>query len=55
MIIGEEEADHIVGAQIMEFGFEDGCIVLTLDNGRQLQLGASGSRVWFCLQEYAVH
>jgi len=50
----EEDANSILGATIMQFGFEHGRIVLVLSDGRQLTFGADDDRIWFHLQEYTL-
>jgi len=51
----EDDACSVLGAIITQFGFENGKIVLALNDGREIFFGSDGGRVWFYLQEYTVH
>jgi hypothetical protein len=51
----EEDAESVLGATITSFGFDNGVIVLGLDDDRQLRFGSDIGNIWFFLQEYTVH
>lgn len=47
----EDEAATFPGSVINAFGYQDGCVVILLGDGRQITIGAEGDRVWWSLND----
>jgi hypothetical protein len=53
-IAPEEEAETFLGSVIEGFGYLNGCIVIELEDGRQLTIGAENNVVWWETEEPTV-
>ena len=49
----EVDAASVIGATVMAFGYANGCVVLVLNDGRQVQIGAD-TLVWYLVEEYTL-
>jgi hypothetical protein len=50
----EADAESLLGTVIEGFGYKDGCVVIELEDGRQLTIGADNSSVWWTTEEPTV-
>jgi hypothetical protein len=47
----EADAESLLGTVIEGFGYKDGCVVIKLEDGRQLTIGAENNSVWWTTEE----
>ena len=47
----EEEAESFLGCKVLAFGYEDGCLVLTLSDGRELIVGCDVGPIWWTVDQ----
>lgn len=47
----EDEAASLLGKTLIAWGYQDGCVVITLDDGREVVMGAEHNRIWWRVDE----